>query len=352
MMRRPPSVRAYAVWIVLGIALTSALAHLGMLAAGADSDIAESIDVAVAALTGIGAALWLSGYVSRPLRSIEGVARKAAGGPIDERAVPEGPRECVALAQTVNNLLEVIARTAEENEALALYMQRLSRHALALRDLERRSVATELHDRVGQNLAAAQMTIRAVRATVEQLGPSGEEAARHLTAVEALLQAANERTRNLLTRLRPPLLDEFGIASALQAHARQMADRGASLRVDVVSEGPEARLEATTEGVVFEVLAEAIHNAEKHAGTASALVTVRTLEDRVEFLVHDEGRGFDASAVAPGTWGLYSMRERIRNLGGQFEVDSGPDVGTSVRVVIPRLLRTEPRGSPAATSPP
>ncbi len=278
----------------------------------------------------------VASLLTRPLRDMTGIARRVAAGDWKGRAEPGLLRESAELAGALNELLDALEHATEENAALAMYMNRVSRHALALRDMERRAIATELHDRVGQNLAAAQITVRAVRGAIEPLGEQGVKASAHLGEVEKILQAANERTRNVLTRLRPPLLDEFGVAAALESHARQMAERGSSLVVSVASEGPGFRLEATTEGVVFEVLAEALHNVEKHAMTERAHATVRSSESEVEFLVHDEGRGFDPAAPTSDSWGIASMRERIRNLGGRFEVRSVPGAGTDIRIVVPR----------------
>ena len=333
---RPPSIRTYAIWIALVVALSSAVLHLAVLYFADAPQLAEALDVALAAAAGIAAAAWLAKLVSRPLRRLEQVARAVAAGDRDQRAEVSGPRECADAAQAFNALLDDLSRTVEENEALALYMQRLSRHALALRAMERKAIATELHDRVGQNLAAAQITIRAVRDTCAQLGAEGEAAARHLATVEELLKAANERTRNLMVRLRPPLLDEYGIATALQAHARQLAERGSRLRIVVTEEGQASRLEGTTEGIVFEVLVEALHNAEKHADTDTAYVAIRAFEDRVEFTVQDEGRGFDPEQRTDASWGIPSMRERIGNVGGRFELHSEPGAGTDIRIVVPQ----------------
>lgn len=333
---RPGSLRAALAWLSGSVALV-ALIGAGWLGRGDQGayDWTWPVLASVVVLCSLLAGALLADRIAAPLREMADVARAVASGDWQRRATPRGPRECAEMARDLNALIDALSRATEENQALALYMQRLSRHAMAIRDVERKALAAELHDRIGQNLTAAQLTLRAIRSELALDAGAASVSIGHLGEVEGLLQSASERTRNVLTRLRPPLLDEFGIVPALQAHVRQMKDRGARLDVAISQEGGEARTERTMEGVVFDVLVEALHNVEKHAMCDQAHVMVRTTATRLEFIVRDEGRGFDPATPASG-WGLPSMRERIRNLGGEFELISDSGVGTEIRIAIPQ----------------
>ena len=202
-----------------------------------------------------------------------------------------------------------------------------SGQALAAQEAERRRVAQELHDEVGQSLTAVLLGLRRVAdrapAELQQEVLVAQEAAR----------ASLDEVRQVVRRLRPGVLDDLGLVSALTSlvteHARLTgAEVCRRFSADLPPLGPDAEL------VVYRVAQEALTNVTKHAAAERVAVRVREQDDGVLIEVSDDGRGFDPGATHEG-FGLRGMRERLEAAGGRLEVEAGAD-GTRVRALLPR----------------
>ena len=210
--------------------------------------------------------------------------------------------------------------------------QRVSREAVervvAIQEQERRRIGRELHDETAQALALILMGVRSVE------GAATDEE-RHTACVQLrqLSETALERVRQLSHQLRPPTLDRYGLASALEHLAEHVQTTG-RLAIDVHAELAE-RLPEDVEAALFRVVQEALSNVEKHAHAARASVLVTRNGDRAIAIVEDDGIGFDPATIGPHTLGLVAMRERVEILGGVFEIDSRPGTGTTLRARFP-----------------
>ncbi len=213
------------------------------------------------------------------------------------------------------------------------------RDALALRVLEaqeneRRAVARDLHDEIGQALSALKLNLLRLRREATGAGPIVTDSLR--IADEVLQQV-----RDIALSLRPSILDDLGLGAAVQWYAEQTAGR-ASLTLSCEVEGNVAGISPATEIACFRVLQEALTNVVRHAAATSVLVQLRDTGNHVELVVRDDGRGFDvdrviANAGRGSSMGLVGIRERAALLGGVTTVTSAPGVGCEIRVHLPIL---------------
>lgn len=209
-----------------------------------------------------------------------------------------------------------------------------SRQQLVLgREEERRRLRADLHDQLGPTLAAAGLTAQAAGDLVTTQPAVAE---RMLDQLGAMLAAAVGDVRRLVHDLRPPVLDELGLAAALRDRAEGML-RGLDLRFDVPE--PLDGLPAAVEVAAFRIGLEALMNVAKHAEASACTATLLRTESALELRVEDDGGGFGEAAPGDGV-GLRSMRERATELGGTFAVETVPG-RTAVIVTLP-LVPTEP----------
>jgi len=219
-------------------------------------------------------------------------------------------------------------------ERLAILRQQLAL-VTAAQEEERRRIARELHDGVGPALASLNLRLRTARKLMERDQPLTAE---EIEEMAELAQANVQDIRRLIYDLRPAVLDELGLAPALREYAAR-CQREHDLAIELsVDEGE--RLPAPVEIALFRIAQEALNNVIRHAQAHRVDVTLTRDEEHVTLCIADDGQGFDPRAPQPGTHlGLWSMRERVEQLGGRFEVTSAPGAGTTVRAVIP--LRTQ-----------
>jgi len=233
-------------------------------------------------------------------------------------------------AELEGRVSERTAQLADANERL----HTLSRRLLVAQEGERRRIARELHDEIGQSITAAQLNLRTLqhRAGGEGLAPQLEENVRML---EQLL----EQVRDLSLDLRPSMLDDLGLVVALRWYTTQQAQR-AGLR-PVFRAGPlEDRLDPALETTCFRLAQEAVTNVVRHAHAGKITVELHREGTALHLMVRDDGVGFDLNAVrhaggARGTLGLLGMEERVSLVSGRLEFRSAPQQGTEVHAWLP-----------------
>jgi signal transduction histidine kinase/AmiR/NasT family two-component response regulator len=214
---------------------------------------------------------------------------------------------------------------------------------------ERRRLARVLHDHVQQLLVAAKFRVAIV-------GRMGDELMQQAAAeIEHLLNESISAARSLTADLSPPVLQEAGLAAGLEWLSRWMADRH-GLRVNMTVDKDLPPLDEDVQVLLFESVRELLFNAVKHAGVASANVSVRRIgEAELRIAVSDSGAGFDPASLRQGSqtgrgFGLISIRERLELLGGRIEIDSAPGNGSRFILTAP-LGRLAARKVPAAAVP-
>jgi two-component system sensor histidine kinase UhpB len=270
------------------------------------------------ALTGVSYALLRP--VFRPLDELAATMRRHDPLSPGTRASVPGDPALAALATAFNEMLDRLEYERRDS----------ARQALRLQEAERRRIARELHDEVGQTLTGAMLQVEALAAVIpDELRPQLEElreTARHGT----------QEVRRIARRLRPEALDELGLQSALAALATAFAEQA---KVPV-----ERRLQAglelskEEELVVYRVAQEALTNVVRHARAGHVTLDLRADEGAVVLTVRDDGRGLAAEQVA--TNGIRGMRERAMLIGASLSLESAPGEGTEVRLAIPAASGT------------
>jgi two-component system sensor histidine kinase UhpB len=257
---------------------------------------------------------------------------------------PAATRETPAPASlpTPDPLVEVATRVREitrENERLFQELiagerrfRGLARSVWNVQEAERRRLARELHDGIGQTLTALKQQLELVEQTTaaELAAPAR---ARLRDATELAAQALRE-TRELSRLLRPQILDDLGLAPALSWITRTFGERsGIALEVELT--GLDARLPAELETLAYRLVQEALNNVAKHAQARRVRVEARSAGGWLSLLVADDGRGFDPAAPTSDGSGLRGMRDRVELFGGRIEVEARPGGGTRIRARVP-----------------
>lgn len=231
-----------------------------------------------------------------------------------------------ALRQQYQDLLDRLQRNERE-------FRRLGRAVWRVQEDERRRLARELHDGVGQNLTAIKHRLASIAATLPAQGQAREA----LDVAIALCTDTLEDTRNLSRLLRPPVLDDLGLEAALRWLARSQGEAsGLLIDVDI---GPLPTLDGDLQTLLFRVAQEALNNIAKHAQARNVLVRVAARGGLLQLQVADDGRGCEPeAALRSGGSGLGGMRERLRLYDGQLELHSAPGEGTRLRAIVPLQL--------------
>ena len=217
-----------------------------------------------------------------------------------------------------------------QEERMAVMREQFAR-ATTVQEEERQRIARELHDGLVPVLASLSIRLHTVSKHLdrEEHPMSGE--IREM-AEQAL--ASSRDIRRLIHDLRPVALDELGLVPALRQHLSH-CEQEHGLVIDLVAEEGQ-RLAGAIETALFRIVQEAVNNVIRHAQARYVGVTLNRTRERVTLQVVDDGRGFDAQLPRSGGHvGLWSMRERVEQLGGQFDVRSAPGRGTVVTAVIP-----------------
>jgi signal transduction histidine kinase len=263
-------------------------------------------------------------------------------------------RDHERLRNTQDDLEIKVRQRTSDLAAVNRNLRDLSARLLELQDHERRRIARELHDSVGQMLAALSMNLSTVRADLERL----DKTAAALIDSESLVKEMSTEVRTISHLLHPPLLDEAGLASALPWFVNGFAQRS-GIKVDLDLPNDFARLPSEMETAIFRVVQECLTNIHRHSGSPVAKIQVRQHEEQVFVKIEDQGKGIPpektetlGAAGTPGV-GLRGMRERLRQLGGTLEIESS-NAGTVVAVRLPlkgaasETIALEDRSTPAA----
>lgn len=253
------------------------------------------------------------------------------------------PRPRTDSSDALSDIAERLHAISRENQQLfrrLLDSERrfrgLARSVWHVQEEERRRLARELHDSIGQSLVGL---IHMVERLGKRIGPDGPRD--EVSKVRALARQALAETRELSRLLRPPVLDDLGLDSALQWLIRTLGERtGLKAELDARLDG--ARLPPELETLVFRIVQEALNNVIKHAPGARAVVRVLPTGGGLKVEIEDDGPGFDAERVAAsggasGSSGLRGIRDRVELFGGYCAIESRPGAGTRLRIELPSL---------------
>src|SRR5438552_867287 len=231
---------------------------------------------------------------------------------------------CLDITEQKNS--EAALRAAADN------LHALTRRPVEAEEAERRRIARELHDRVGQNLSALNINLDLA------LGAAGASPLRQrIEDSVSLVDATLRSIESVMAELRPPLLDEYGLGAALGWYAEEFSRRTGIAVALRDGEDAAAGLRPEAAVALFRIAQEALNNVAKHAGAKQVRIALAGEAEEIVIRVADDGAGFDPAAAARGKrWGMKTMRERAEAAGGRLEVDSAPGEGTIVRASVRR----------------
>ncbi|MEW6426411.1 MAG: PAS domain-containing protein [Thermodesulfobacteriota bacterium] len=232
-------------------------------------------------------------------------------------------------------LLSLVDHTERAKAEAELRLLRGRLHDAA--ENERRRLARELHDDVGQKLAALGINLHLLRTTRGVADPERFHA--RLDDSVQMVEEMVGQVRSVMTELRPPLLDDYGLLACLQWLGRRFADR-TDVAITVTGEEPRPRLASARETAIYRIAQEALTNAVRHAGARRISLSLLETGDSLLLKVEDDGRGFDPEATpgqdADAGLGLVGMRERAELLHARLRIDSSPGKGTTVTLRVAR----------------
>ena len=261
-------------------------------------------------------------------------------------------RAGVPAGDPMREVVDRVRRITEANERLFHELiggerrfRALARSVWSVQEAERRRLARELHDGIGQTLTALKHQLDVVAQAAD--GIPGPALARLRDAAALAAQALRD-TRELSHLLRPQILDDLGLAPALRWLARTFQERtGTRVELELAVDG---RLSPELETLAFRLVQEALNNVAKHARAADARVRVELVRGELALSVEDSGRGFDPPAVGASSSGggaaggpareasgagLRGMRDRVELFGGRIEIASRPGHGTRIEARVP-----------------
>lgn len=218
------------------------------------------------------------------------------------------------------------ARLFEEVREGRERLEILSLRLVTLQEAERREIARELHDEIGQQLTGLKLIL--------EMKDQRRDGAETAPEAQRIVRELMDRVRELSMNLRPPMLDDLGLVPALLWHLERYTLQ-TGIQVEFHHEGIQ-RFSQEAETGTFRIVQEALTNVARHGQTARAKVLIRSRPGRLQILVEDEGAGFEAKSILDRAWGgIAGMRERARLLGGHLGIESVPGSGTRLTAEIP-----------------
>lgn len=292
------------------------------------------IRLAIALLAGFGVIVTIFVYAVlrralAPLAALSQALQRFEAGNYDVRLRRSGVPDIDRATESFNHMADALSASRSETA-------RLAREALAIREEERRHLAQELHDGLGQSLSA----IKALAVSIERKAGDGNPIAASAAMIANVCTGMYEQVRSMMARLRPSILDELGLVSALASMVDDWNAHHEDVFCTFEHTGPAPILGADGAINVFRIVQEALTNTVRHAGATTAAVRIHTGSDSCVLEIEDDGCGFDPGTVRRGL-GLRGIEERVRAMGGSLELATAPNHGTKFTVVLPSSERVE-----------
>jgi two-component system sensor histidine kinase UhpB len=239
-------------------------------------------------------------------------------GTLPANALPE----LRVIDDRIKRLSAVLAASRKDNELL-------TSRSLLIQEEERRHLAQELHDEMGQSISA----IKAIAFSIAQRSSDDSMSREGATRIGSISNHVRDHIRSMMHRLRPVVLDELGLIPALEHMVDEWNRNHSNSFCSLRASGDGSRLSSEQQIHLYRIVQEALTNAAAHSGAESVEVSVEC-SDPVRLQVRDTGKGFLAAAITPGM-GLSGMQERVKALRGEWALDTQPEAGVTIRVVFP-----------------
>jgi len=238
-------------------------------------------------------------------------------------------------------------RVEEELKKSTEQLRDLSEHLQSARETERAQIARDVHDELGQNLAALKMDISWLEKRLsEDQNPQNDTLKDKMGSISKLLDTTVQTVKRISSELRPPILDDFGLSAAIEWLAGDFENR-TGIRCVIEKDIDEPVVEDTIATPVFRIFQEALSNIHRHSGATRIQTLLNVSADSFQMVVEDNGRGITNEEISdPRSFGLVGIRERVLLLGGEVEIKGIPNKGTILELNIPirKTLREDESG--------
>jgi signal transduction histidine kinase len=283
----------------------------------------------VVSAAGILVAVLLTLILTRPIQELLQATREVAKGNFTVRVKRWADDELGDLADAFNQMSEQLALTENLRREREWLRRQLLEKVIASQEEERRRIARELHDSTSQNLTSLIVGLRMIEENCRQC-PAQPKA----LELRAVASRTLEEVHELSLRLRPRILDDLGLAAALERLAAEWEARY-KIPIDVAIRLNE-RLPGAVETAIYRIVQEALTNIVRHAQAHSASILIERRGNMLRAIIEDDGIGFDPQTrFGEHHLGLLGMRERAELLGGKLVIESAPGAGTSLLIEIP-----------------
>ncbi|MGZ6226397.1 MAG: PAS domain-containing sensor histidine kinase, partial [Syntrophales bacterium] len=245
----------------------------------------------------------------------------------------------LAVARDITERVEAEKKILASNEML----RSLTTELVMTEERERRRIAVDLHDNIGQTLALTKIKVESV------MGQTSIDGLRKpLAEIGDMIDQSIQQTRSLMTDLSPPVLYELGLSDAIQWLCEQIQAQH-NLQIFLMNDFKIQKIEEEIQLLLFRATKELLTNIVKHAGAKQAHVMIQNVGNRIQITVADDGIGFDVSGIGQvakrsGGFGLLSIHERLKYLGGLFEIETKKGAGTRISLVAPRRRKNRKGG--------
>jgi signal transduction histidine kinase len=288
----------------------------------------------------------ISQTISRPIRGLTEIAELFGKGELDRRADIVSKDEIGVLSSTFNTMAEKIKfhtgrledeigerrRAEEQLQRSQEQFRNLSRHLQSVREEERKGVAREIHDELGQRLTSFKLHLSLLREDV----PEEQVAMRtRFSAMIDDIDATIQSVKRLISQLRPGLLDDLGLSAAIEWQAEEFQHR-TGIKCDLTISPPELSIDPDRATAIFRIFQETLTNVTRHATAKNVRVVLEEENGDIRLSIRDDGRGISPAEIDnPASFGLIGIRERAHYFGGEVSIEGEAGQGTTVSVHIP-----------------
>ncbi len=282
----------------------------------------------------------ISALITRPVRNLAEVAESITRGNLEIRANISDRGEVGRLATAFNEMTAGLIKASADKEVLLAELRAkeqmrdtLITKLMTAQEDERKRISRELHDETSQALTSLMLTMR----VLSEDAPNQEQKEALLVARDVAADILRE-VRDLAIELRPPVLDDLGLAAAIERYSKNFAVRH-GLDIDLETSGPQTTVDGQIAVALYRIVQESLSNVVKHSGASAVAISIAFQADQVRVTIADNGKGIsDADllrAQQENRLGLYGMRERVELLQGRLSIGKSDLGGMELRIVIP-----------------
>jgi signal transduction histidine kinase len=290
--------------------------------------------------------LLLARAIARPILALAGSTQRIGEGDLRHRASVRPGGEIGVLAATLNTMAENILRKTEQLETevadrrkaeeevrkTGVRLRNLSAHLQTVREEERKGIAREIHDELGQVLTTLKLNLSVLK---KELGPSHAADLRKVDDMLAMIDTTIRSVKRMITALRPRLLDDLGLTAAIEWQVEEFSER-TGIRCTHSIRPPTIAVDSDKSTAIFRILQEALTNIARHSKAKEAEVSLVLRNGILECTISDNGIGIASSQIDdPRSFGLIGIRERASYWGGTVMISGEPGAGTTIEVRIP-----------------